>query len=79
MKPIALMCWLVRLVTPLGGRVLDPFCGSGSTLIAAREEGHDFIGIDLSPEYCRIAQARVGGAELVAVGLPEDTEPEWEE
>jgi DNA modification methylase len=78
-KPIALMRWLVRLVTPPGGLVLDPFCGSGSTLIAAREEGHDFVGIDLSPEYCRIAEARVGGAELVAVETSEDTDPEWEE
>jgi site-specific DNA-methyltransferase (adenine-specific) len=73
------MRWLVRLITPPGGLVVDPFCGSGSTLIAARAEGHDFVGIDLSPEYCRIAQARVGGAELVVAGLPEDPEPEWED
>lgn len=78
-KPIALMRWLVRLVTPPGGLVVDPFCGSGSTLIAAREEGHTFVGIDLSPEYCRIAQARVEGAEVVVAGLPEDAAPEWEE
>ncbi|KKN41468.1 hypothetical protein LCGC14_0722820 [marine sediment metagenome] len=78
-KPIALMRWLVRLVTPPGGIVVDPFCGSGSTLIAAREEGHDFVGVDLSAEYCRIAQARAGGAELVQAEAPEDTEPEWEE
>ena len=58
-KPLALMRWLVRLVTPPDGIVLDPFCGSGSTLVAAVEEGHGFVGIDLSPEYCATAQHRV--------------------
>ncbi len=58
-KPLALMYWLVRLVTPPDGIVLDPFCGSGSTLVAAVEEGHGFVGIDLSPEYCATAQHRV--------------------
>lgn len=62
-KPIALMRWLVRLVTPPEGYVLDPFCGSGSTLVAAVEEGHGFVGIDLSPEYCATAQQRIEGLE----------------
>ncbi len=62
-KPLALMRWLVRLVTPPDGIVLDPFCGSGSTLVAAVEEGHGFVGIDLSPEYCATAQSRVERAE----------------
>jgi site-specific DNA-methyltransferase (adenine-specific) len=60
-KPIALMRWLVRLVTPLDGVVLDPFCGSGSTLLAAAEEGVGFIGVDISPEYCGIALRRLKG------------------
>ena len=60
-KPIALMRYLVRLVTPPDGIVLDPFCGSGSTLIAATEEGFGFIGVDVSPEYCELAQQRLRG------------------
>ena len=60
-KPLALMRWLVRLVTPPNGIVLDPFCGSGSTLIAATEEGFGFIGVDVSPEYCKLAQKRLQG------------------
>jgi site-specific DNA-methyltransferase (adenine-specific) len=58
-KPIALMRWLCRLVTPPNGLILDPFCGSGSTLIAAHLEGFDAIGIDQDPDYCRIAEARL--------------------
>jgi len=58
-KPIALMRWLVRLVTPPGGTVLDPFCGSGSTGCAAVLEGFDFIGVDRDPEYVSIARARI--------------------
>lgn len=60
-KPIALMQWLVRLVTPPGGIVLDPFMGSGSTGIACSREGFDFIGIDLSPENVEIARLRIYG------------------
>jgi site-specific DNA-methyltransferase (adenine-specific) len=59
-KPIALMRWLVRLVTPPGGLVLDPFCGSGSTGAAAALEGRHFLGIELSREYAEIAAARIG-------------------
>src|SRR5699024_5353140 len=50
-KPIDLMAWLVRLVTPEGGTVLDPFAGSGSTLAAAKREGYGFIGVELTEEY----------------------------
>ena len=60
-KPIALMQWLIRLVTPPDGVVLDPFCGSGSTLVAAADEGFGFIGIDISPEYCEMARERLKG------------------
>jgi site-specific DNA-methyltransferase (adenine-specific) len=52
------MRWLVRLVTPRGGLVLDPFLGSGSTGLAARVEGCRFVGIDLDPEYVKLADAR---------------------
>lgn len=58
-KPVDLMRWLVRLVTPPGGRVLDPFAGSGSTGIAAILEGARFMGIEQSPEYAEIARARI--------------------
>ncbi len=58
-KPIALMQYLVRLVTPPGGVVLDPFMGSGSTGIACAKEGFDFIGIEREPEYYAIAEARI--------------------
>jgi site-specific DNA-methyltransferase (adenine-specific) len=53
------MQYLVRLVTPKGGTVLDPFMGSGSTGIACKKENFDFIGIDLDAEYCKIAEARI--------------------
>lgn len=58
-KPLSLMRWLVRLVTPPGGLVLDPFCGSGSTGCAALMEGMSFIGCDLDQHYVDIANARV--------------------
>lgn len=58
-KPIALMQWLCRLVTPKGGTVLDPFMGSGSTLIAADAEQFNAIGCELSPEYAAIAERRI--------------------
>jgi site-specific DNA-methyltransferase (adenine-specific) len=53
------MRYLVRLVTPKGGKVLDPFMGSGSTGCAAVLEGFDFVGIDITPEYVAIAQKRI--------------------
>jgi site-specific DNA-methyltransferase (adenine-specific) len=65
-KPIALMRYLVRLVTPPGGCVLDPFCGSGSTLIAAALEGFEFVGIDLDDAYCNVAAHRVRHWEKTA-------------
>ncbi|MGB4274855.1 MAG: site-specific DNA-methyltransferase, partial [Bacillota bacterium] len=59
-KPTDLMAWLCRLVTPPGGIVLDPFAGSGSTLVAAKREGVQYIGIEREAEYVEIAKARVG-------------------
>lgn len=61
-KPTELMAWLVSLVTPPGGTVLDPFAGSGSTLVAAKREGFGFIGIEREPEYVEIIEARTGEA-----------------
>lgn len=58
-KPTDLMRWLVRLVTPPGGLVLDPFMGSGSTGRAAVAEGMGFTGIELDTAYAAIAEARI--------------------
>lgn len=59
-KPTDLMAWLVRLITPPEGIVLDPFAGSGSTLVAAKREGFGFIGIEREKEYIEICEARTG-------------------
>lgn len=61
-KPTELMRYLCRLVTPVGGVVLDPFMGSGSTGKAAILEGFRFIGIEREAEYVEIARARIAGA-----------------
>lgn len=58
-KPNALMRWLVRLVCPQGGTVLDPFMGSGSTGVACIQEGMRFFGIDMDEHYCEIANTRI--------------------
>jgi DNA modification methylase len=58
-KPVELMRWLIRLVTPPGGVVLDPFLGSGSTGCAAVLERVEFIGIERDAEYLPIAEARI--------------------
>lgn len=59
-KPLSLMKYLCTLTkTPTGGIVLDPFCGSGTTLMACKELKRDYIGIDNNPEYCEIARKRV--------------------
>jgi len=58
-KPLDLMKYLVRLVTPDGGVVLDPYMGSGTTLVAAKEQGFRAIGIEMNEEYCKIAIERL--------------------
>lgn len=58
-KPVKLMQWLIRLVTPKGGHVLDPYCGSGSTLHAAIEEDCVFTGIEKDPKFHAISVKRV--------------------
>ena len=62
-KPTELMRYLVRLVTPPGGKVIDPFSGSGSTGKAAVLEGFKFIGIEREAEYVAIAEARIAEAQ----------------
>ncbi len=67
-KPVELMRWLIKLITPPGGTVLDPFTGSGTTGIAARCEGTDFVGIEQSAEYVELARARIGQASSTEAG-----------
>lgn len=66
-KPIGLMIAILRDWTNPGDLILDPFCGSGTTCVAAKMLGRNFIGIDISPEYCEIARARL---KAVDTGVP---------
>jgi len=76
-KPVAVMRWLTRLVTPPGGVVLDPYTGSGTTGVAAALEGFEFIGCELSLEYVKIARARIAHArEFAAMWEPDYQAPE---
>ncbi len=58
-KPVSLMRWLIRLITPTGGVVLEPFLGSGTTGMAAALEGCQFIGIDREEKYLTLSDARI--------------------
>jgi len=71
-KPVDLMRWLVRLVTPPGGIVLDPFTGSGTTGIACRYENRPFVGVEREAEYIEIAERRIAAVDAVQVGLFEE-------
>lgn len=71
-KPLALMRWLVRLVTPPGGLVFDPFCGSGSTLVACVHEGFRAVGCDTDEASAETARARVAAAMGGQASLPFD-------
>ena len=64
-KPLALMEYLIKLITPPKGIVLDPFMGSGSTLIAARKLGYKAIGIELNKDYAEIAVKRLAQGVLL--------------
>jgi site-specific DNA-methyltransferase (adenine-specific) len=75
-KPTALMQYLVKLVTPPGGTVLDPFTGSGSTGKAAILEGFDFIGIELTEDYWPIIERRLKHAEGKVAEAKENQEAE---
>jgi DNA modification methylase len=66
-KPLGLMRYLVRLVTPPGGIVLDPFMGSGTTIKGAISEGFQAVGIEREAEYFAMAEQRLNGAQI---GLP---------
>lgn len=63
-KPVKLMEYLIKLVTPKNGTCLDPFMGSGTTGVAAKNLGFKFIGIELNPEYAEIAEKRITNVEF---------------
>ena len=63
--PVALPSWFIKLFTLPGDVVLDPFLGSGTTAVAAKQLGRRYIGIDTNPEYCEIAKERVGHLQPV--------------
>jgi site-specific DNA-methyltransferase (adenine-specific) len=58
-KPIKLMQYLIKMITPPNGIVLDPFCGSGTTGVACKLEGFQFVGMEQDPEYSKIAEGRI--------------------
>ena len=58
-KPLELIKWLVRLVTPEGGVVLDPFLGSGTTGMASLQQGFRFVGIEAEREWFELASERI--------------------
>ena len=62
-KPVTLMCYLARLITPPNGTILDPFLGSGTTAVAAILEGFHWVGCEMNVEYAEIILARVESAE----------------
>jgi site-specific DNA-methyltransferase (adenine-specific) len=72
-KPVDLMAWLVRLVTPPGGLVLDPFLGSGSTGMAALDEGMRFVGFDLDPDYVALARNRIAHRHVLVPPPPPES------
>lgn len=57
--PVALPEWFIKLFTQAGDVVLDPFLGSGTTAVAAIQQGRQYIGIEMNPEYCQLAQERI--------------------
>ena len=75
-KPVSLMRYLCRLITPPGGTVLDPFMGSGSTGVAALLEGFHFAGIEMEQEYIDIAQRRIDWAKRQMLFNPQPL-PLW--
>jgi DNA modification methylase len=64
-KNLALMEYLIKMVTPKGGIVLDPFAGSGTTLVACKMNGFRYIGIELTAEYIPIIEARLNAVKNI--------------
>jgi site-specific DNA-methyltransferase (adenine-specific) len=70
-KPVDLLAQMVRVVAPEDGTVLDPFAGSGTTLIAARENGRKAVGIEADEAHCETAAKRVAVAKRLSQGVLE--------
>ena len=68
-KPVSLMEYLVKIYSPVNSTVLDPFCGSGTTGVAAKKQNRNFVGIDLSAHYTEIALRRVTDEEVAQTPL----------
>ena len=62
-KPLALMTWILERYSKPNDLIFDPFCGSGTTCVAAKRLGRRYIGVDISPEYCDIARKRLEAEE----------------
>lgn len=76
-KPVELMRWCIeRADLPEGATVIDPYCGSGSTGVAAVQMGYNFIGIEVDPYYCAVARARIKRAQGISCDLPRRVAPE---
>ncbi len=76
-KPLALMKWLLTLVTPPNGTILDPFAGSGSTLVAAADLGITAIGIEQDADSCATAVARLGYSTGSGSGSGSNSAANW--
>jgi len=63
-KPVAWASWLIQRCAVSGGTILDPFLGSGTTMVAAKKLGRHSLGFEISPEYCRIAEERIALVEM---------------
>jgi len=73
-KPVELMKWLIKLVTPKNGTVLDPFTGSGSTGMACVELNYNFVGCEMDAKYVEIAKTRIQGWQtLIENKKPKET------
>jgi DNA modification methylase len=68
-KPISAMKWMVNFATLADEMVIDPFCGSGTTLVAAKDLGRQAVGVDISESYCEIAANRLRQSVLNFEGV----------
>jgi hypothetical protein len=71
-KPVALMEWLIKHTSDRDWLVLDPYCGSGSTLVAAVNTGRDFLGMEQNETYVNVARKRIEAAQRVAMAKAQD-------
>ena len=66
------MLWLITLATRPGYTVLDPFMGTGTTLMACKALGREGIGVEIDPHWCDVARARIAAVQEAALPLPEE-------